>query len=92
VANASAVIVLRRREPDAPRPFKVPGYPFVPVAFILFGVVYLVLTLCNDVTAYRAAKALGQPALLNSVLGLSLVFLGTPVYLYYQRRKFRAAG
>jgi APA family basic amino acid/polyamine antiporter len=92
VANASAVIVLRRREPAAPRPFKVPGYPFVPVAFILLGVVYLVLTLCNDVTAYRAAKALGQPALLNSVLGLSLVFLGTPVYLYYQRRKFRAAG
>jgi APA family basic amino acid/polyamine antiporter len=87
VANASAVMVLRRREPDAPRPFKVPGYPFVPVTFILFGFVYLLLTLCNDVAAYRAAKALGQPALLNSALGLVLVFLGTPIYLYYRRRK-----
>ena len=34
VANAGAVIVLRRREPDAPRPFKVPFYPFIPVVFI----------------------------------------------------------
>jgi len=29
VANAWAVIVLRRREPEAPRSFKVPGYPLV---------------------------------------------------------------
>ena len=26
-----AVIVLRRREPDLPRTFKVPGYPVVPI-------------------------------------------------------------
>src|SRR5204863_9981729 len=70
VANASAVIVLRRREPDAPRPFKVPGYPLVPLVFIGFGLVYLVLTLWNDVTAYMDLKARGQPAMLNSALGL----------------------
>jgi amino acid transporter len=29
-----AVFVLRRRFPDAPRPFRVPGYPFVPLVFI----------------------------------------------------------
>ena len=87
VANAMAVFVLRRREPDAPRPFKVPWYPVVPAVFICFGLVYLVLTLCNDVAAYRAAKALGQPALLNSALGLALVFIGTPIYFYYRRRR-----
>jgi len=89
VANAAAVIVLRRREPDAPRPFKVPGYPWVPMVFICFGLVYLVLTLCNDIAAFRAAKALGKPALLNSALGLALVFVGTPIYLYYRGRKGR---
>jgi APA family basic amino acid/polyamine antiporter len=88
VANAWAVIVLRRREPDAPRPFKVPGYPWVPLVFIAFGLVYLVLTLGNDVGAYRRALAAGQPALLNSALGLALVLSGTPVYLYY---KWKAA-
>jgi len=28
-----ALIVLRRRRPDVPRPFKVPGYPLLPIAF-----------------------------------------------------------
>lgn len=86
VANAGAVLVLRRREPDAPRPFKVPLYPWVPLVFICFGLVYLVLTLCNDISAYRKAVAAGQPALLNSALGLGLVLSGTPIYFYYRRR------
>src|SRR5437762_140225 len=87
IANAWAVIVLRRREPAAPRPFKVPWYPLVPVVFVGFGLVYLVLTLCNDVAAYRHAVAAGQPALLNCALGLALVLSGTPIYFYYRWRK-----
>jgi basic amino acid/polyamine antiporter, APA family len=86
VANAAAVIVLRRREPDAPRPFKVPLYPLIPVVFISFGCIYLILTLWNDVAAYRRAIATGQPALLNCALGLGLVFIGTPIYFFYRRR------
>jgi basic amino acid/polyamine antiporter, APA family len=92
VANAWAVIVLRRREPDTPRPFKVPWYPVIPIVFICFGLVYLVLTLCNDVAAYRKALAAGQPALLNSALGLALVFAGTPVYFYYRRKQSRSSS
>ena len=83
-ANAWAVVVLRRKEPNTPRPFKVPGYPFVPVLFIAFGLTYLVLTLCNDVTAYRKAVAAGQPAFLNSALGAVLVLSGTPIYFFYR--------
>jgi basic amino acid/polyamine antiporter, APA family len=30
-----AVIILRRREPDLPRPFKVPGYPVTPILSVL---------------------------------------------------------
>ena len=86
-ANAWAVVVLRRREPDAPRPFKVPGYPYVPVLFVAFGLIYLVLTLGNDVAAYRKAVAAGQPALLNSALGTALVLGGTPIYFFYRWKK-----
>ncbi len=32
--SGAAVIVLRRREPDAPRPFKVPLYPLLPLLFV----------------------------------------------------------
>src|SRR3989449_2222692 len=31
---AASVFVLRRRRPDAPRPFRVPGYPVTPALFI----------------------------------------------------------
>jgi len=82
-ANAWAVIVLRRREPDAPRPFRVPGYPWVPLTFVTFGIVYLLLTVYNDVSGYRQALAAGRPALLNCALGAALVFSGTPIYLWY---------
>lgn len=33
--SALAVIVLRRRYPDIPRPFRVPGYPVTPLVFFL---------------------------------------------------------
>jgi len=89
-ANALAVIVLRRREPNAPRPYRVPWYPLIPVLFIAFGVTYLVLTLGNDFASYRKAIAAGQPAVLNSALGTMLVLSGTPIYIYYRFRKQRS--
>jgi amino acid transporter len=32
--TASCLIVLRRKQPNAPRPYRVPGYPLVPGAFV----------------------------------------------------------
>jgi basic amino acid/polyamine antiporter, APA family len=39
-----AVIVLRRREPDLPRTFKVPGYPVVPILSVL-GCLWIIVGL-----------------------------------------------
>jgi APA family basic amino acid/polyamine antiporter len=86
VTNSWAVVVLRRREPETPRPFKVPWYPVIPVIFVVFGLVYLVLTFVNDVSAYRKAVAAEEPALMNSALGAALVLIGTPIYFFYRRR------
>jgi basic amino acid/polyamine antiporter, APA family len=85
-ASAYGVFVLRRKEPNAPRPYKVPGYPVVPWVFILFALLYLVLTFGNDIAAYRAAVAAGKPALMDSAFGLALVLAGAPIYLFYRRR------
>ncbi|QBB69707.1 amino acid permease [Pseudolysobacter antarcticus] len=41
------VIVLRQRRPDLPRPFRVPGYPFVPLAGIIICIA-LMLSLPPD--------------------------------------------
>jgi len=86
-ASAYGVIVLRRREPDTPRPYKVPGYPLVPWVFILFSLLYLGFTIYNDFAAYHAAAVAGRPAIINSVFGLALVLIGTPIYLFYRARR-----
>ena len=86
-AGAYGVFVMRRKLPDAPRPYKVPGYPFVPWAFIVFSVIYLGFTVYNDVNDYRAAVAAVQPALINSAFGTLLVLVGTPIYFFYRGRR-----
>jgi basic amino acid/polyamine antiporter, APA family len=86
-AGAFGVFVLRRKMPDAPRPYRVPGYPFVPAVFVLFATAFLAFTIYNDVTAYRTAISAGKPALINSAFGAVLVLLGAPIYLWYRFRR-----
>jgi amino acid transporter len=43
--SGCALFVLRRRFPAAPRPFRVPGYPFVPLAFVASSVYVLYASL-----------------------------------------------
>jgi basic amino acid/polyamine antiporter, APA family len=90
-AGAYGVFVLRRKEPDTPRPYKVPGYPFVPWIFILFAVLYLGFTIYNDFGIYHAAKAAGEPAMINSAFGSVLVLIGAPIYFFYRSRNSKAA-
>jgi APA family basic amino acid/polyamine antiporter len=85
--GAYGVFVMRRKAPNAPRPYKVPGYPVVPWIFILFAMLYLVFTVYNDVVGYRAAVAAGRPALINSAFGTVLVLVGAPIYFFFRRRE-----
>jgi APA family basic amino acid/polyamine antiporter len=88
-ASAYGLFVLRRKEPNTPRPYKVPGYPIVPWLFIIFATLYLVFTIYNDFASYHAAVAAGRPAIINSALGLFLVLLGTPIYFFYRSKARR---
>ncbi len=45
---AVSVFILRRRLPHAPRPFRVPGYPFVPAMFVLASLTMTVLAIMDD--------------------------------------------
>ncbi len=87
-AAALAVIVLRRKMPDAERPYRVWGYPVVPVLFILFSMVYVVFTIYSDVQNYLAGRA----PLINSLFAIALVAAGIPGYLYWERKRRRADG
>ncbi|MFH0761022.1 MAG: amino acid permease [Bacteroidota bacterium] len=75
-ATSMGVIILRRRMPDAPRPYKVWGYPVVPVFYILFCIGLFINTI---VTKPREAA-----------IGLALILAGIPFYLIMQRKKTKA--
>jgi APA family basic amino acid/polyamine antiporter len=68
---AAAVIVLRRKMPELKRPYRVFGYPAVPVAFVLVSVALLFSTL---VTYPR-----------ESGMGLGLIVAGLPLYYHWKR-------
>jgi APA family basic amino acid/polyamine antiporter len=91
-ASAYGVMVLRRKEPNTPRPYRVPGYPWLPWSFVIASAIFLLMTVYNDVNAYRVATAAGQPAILNFAFGLALVLLGTPIYFFYRSRRVEAAA
>lgn len=65
----AAVMVLRRREPDLPRPFRCPWYPVAP-AFFLVATAGIV-----------SSTLLASPR--QGLLGLGLILLGVPLYLLF---------
>jgi APA family basic amino acid/polyamine antiporter len=71
-ATGAAVIVLRRREPDRPRPYKAWGYPWTPIVFILTASGFVLSTLIERPT--------------ESMWGLLLVLMGLPAYLWWRHR------
>jgi APA family basic amino acid/polyamine antiporter len=71
VGCAGAVIVLRRKRPDVERPYKVFGYPWVPLLFILASI----LLIGNTV--------LEKP--IESLIGLGFIAVGVPAYMWWRR-------
>ena len=72
VLTICGLFVLRRKRPDAPRPYRAFGYPLIPVLYIVLAVVIMcVLILYKTQTTWP---------------GLLIVLLGVPVYLVWSRR------
>jgi APA family basic amino acid/polyamine antiporter len=80
--SAMGVIMLRIKNPSQPRPYKVPGYPWVPLVFILFTFFYLATTIYSDVYSYQQ----GIQPVVKCFVGGILVFFGLPLYFYSSRR------
>jgi APA family basic amino acid/polyamine antiporter len=83
-----SVFTLRKKMPDAPRPYRVWGYPITPIVFILFASVYIVFTLYSDFVSFKN----GATPIINSVMGLFWVAIGIPGYFYWSRKERRERG
>ncbi len=68
--GAYGVFVLRKKMPEVNRPYKVWGYPYTPIIFIIFSFLFLVNSIISDT----------QDAAMGSILILS----GLPIYLYWK--------
>ncbi len=73
VVATSTIFVFRKREPDAPRPYRTMGYPVVPALFIATAAVLLYYTFMSN--------------LADSLAGVVVILLGIPVYLWFARRR-----
>ena len=76
-ATVAGLFVLRRTRPDVPRPYRVPGYPWLPALYIAAS------------TAIMIDLLIVKPA--YTWPGLVIVMTGIPVYFLWKRRDTRAA-
>jgi len=77
IMTLGGIFVLRRTQPDAPRPYKAIGYPVLPAIYILMAVFI-------DVVLLRYKPQYTWP-------GLFIVLLGIPVYFWWSRKSAQPA-
>jgi amino acid transporter len=71
--SVAGVFVLRRRRPDLPRPYRVPGYPLVPALFLLASLGMIGNSLLTDPR--------------NTGVTLAIILAGIPVYHLWGLRR-----
>jgi basic amino acid/polyamine antiporter, APA family len=72
-ATTLGVFILRKKMPDAPRPYKVWGYPIVPAIVVIFCAVLIVNTVFS-----RPREA---------AIGAALMLTGVPMYFIFRKNK-----
>ncbi|MCY7351406.1 MAG: amino acid permease, partial [Cytophagaceae bacterium] len=73
ILTIGGVFILRRRRPDAPRPYRAFGYPVLPALYMVFSVL-----LCLDLLWFKPD---------TSGAGLVIVALGIPVFWLWRAQK-----
>ena len=71
--GAATIFIYRRRRAEVASPYRVPGYPWTPLLFIVAAAALVINTIAT------------QPA--RAAVGLGVVLLGTPVYFIWRPRR-----
>jgi APA family basic amino acid/polyamine antiporter len=67
-----SVFLFRKKRPEAPRAYRVLGYPWIPAIFIMMAILLLINTLIQSPK--------------ESFLGLILIVFGCPIYWMFYRK------
>ncbi|MFC0182306.1 amino acid/polyamine/organocation transporter, APC superfamily [Pseudarcicella hirudinis] len=73
ILTIAGVFILRKRQPDAPRPYKAFGYPLIPAIYLIFAV-----ALCINLLIFKPVP---------SWAGVGIVALGIPVFYFWRKKK-----
>jgi len=73
VMTTAGLFVLRRKRPNAERPYRCAGYPWLPAIYVVLGGLWFFNALFE-----RPKEALA---------GIGIVLLGVPFYFYWRRQK-----
>jgi APA family basic amino acid/polyamine antiporter len=69
--TAVAIFIFRHRRKDMPRPYRTLGYPVVPLVFIIFTFLFVIVTLIE------------KP--MHALAGLMLILIALPIYYYFKK-------
>jgi APA family basic amino acid/polyamine antiporter len=72
------LFILRWKRPDAPRPYRCTGYPWLPGFYVLIGLAWTLNTIVTRPT--------------QAFWGATIVLIGVPGYLYWKRKSRRMAA
>jgi len=72
VAAVAGLFVLRRTRPNVPRPYRCTGYPYLPALYVLMA------------GAWALNSVVTRPK--ETLIGVAIVFLGAPFYLFWRRQ------
>ncbi|HEV2964546.1 MAG TPA: amino acid permease [Candidatus Angelobacter sp.] len=78
VLTVAALFVLRYKMPNAPRPYRCTGYPWLPGLYVVLGSIWAVIA------AWEKKK--------ETRIGALIVLLGIPFYFYWRMQKRKASG
>ena len=71
--TVGALFVLRRKMPDAPRPYRCTGYPWLPGLYVILGGIWAVIAVLQRTR--------------ETAMGAVIVVVGIPFYLYWKMQK-----
>jgi APA family basic amino acid/polyamine antiporter len=71
ILTIGGVFILRKKQPDTPRPYKAFGYPLIPAIYLIFAA-----GLCINLLIYKP---------IPSWAGVGIVALGIPVFYIWKK-------
>jgi APA family basic amino acid/polyamine antiporter len=54
-AGFASVLRMRIKEPDLPRPYKVWGFPYIPIGLLIISILFLAGAVINDLNSSKFA-------------------------------------